>query len=320
MNIIISFAGLETSQSGTPYALRHLAGSTILGHILVQLLDISFKKLILILDSGEEQVQGWIRRNIPDLTLQTLLVVDSNDPITALYNRKSVLDSEPLLFISGNYITEVNYSDLISSAADASCLLQSEQDSIPAEELKIDEAGFIALEGDYAVRWAGSCWFRQGTDLFLALDTAQDQRYDCLGPTLFNMIGQGLRISTRRVVYCLDTRSVESMLYANALLLRLNYGTQDAIERSYAEDFTVLPPVFLHETAVIENSVIGPFVNLEANASVRNSIIRNTLIGKGTQISDAILDKSLIGDNAVIAGHSSTLIAGDGAKIKIRNK
>ena len=103
----------------------------------------------------------------------------------------------------------------------------------------------------------------------------------------------------------------------NASLATTAKGTQDAIERSYAEDFTVLPPVFLHEAAVIENSVIGPFVNLEAHAVVRNSIVRNSLIGTKTEITKAILSDSLIGNNVQITGHSSTIIADDGDKFLI---
>ncbi len=107
------------------------------------------------------------------------------------------------------------------------------------------------------------------------------------------------------------------MLHANARLLRLAHGSQDAIERSYAEDFTVIPPVFLHETAVIENSVIGPFVNLEAHAAVRDSIVRNSLIGIRTEIADAILADSLIGDDALITGRISRLTAADGAIVNL---
>jgi hypothetical protein len=51
---------------------------------------------------------------------------------------------------------------------------------------------------------------------------------------------------------------MEGLLFANARLLGLGYGSEDAVERSYVEDFTVIPPVFLHETAEIENSVVGP--------------------------------------------------------------
>ncbi len=318
MNIIISFAGLESSQSSTPFALRRLAGSTILGHILALLLDLPVEKLILVVSSGLEQVERSVRESLPDLSLHMVLVEDANDPITSLNECRALLDSEQLLFVSGSYIAEAEYAALISSEAGASCLIQGEQDAVLTELLAVDDNGFLtAAEGEDRVRWAGSCWFRHGTDLVKALDAVDSQRNYSLGSLLSHLAAQGVQISTKQAFYCLDTRSVESMLHANARLLWLDHGTQDAIERSYAEDFTVLPPVFLHETAVIENSVIGPFVNLEAHAAVRNSIVRNSLIGIGTEITDAILHDSLIGDDAVITGLKSTVIADDGAIVKL---
>jgi glucose-1-phosphate thymidylyltransferase len=318
LNIIISFAGLESSQSSTPFALRRLAGSTILGHILTLLLELPVEKLILIVSGGMEQVERSVRENLPDISLHMVLVEDANDPITALKECKAVLDSEQLLFVSGTYIAEAEYLALISSQDDASCLIQGEQDAVPAEVLTVDDNGFLmAAEGKNRVRWAGSCWFHHGTDLFEALEAMDSQRNYSLGSLLSHLAAHGVQISTKQAFYCLDTRSVESMLHANARLLWLDHGTQDAIERSYAEDFTVLPPVFLHETAVIENSVIGPFVNLEARATVRNSIVRNSLIGTGTEVTNAILDNSLIGDGAVITGLKSVVIAADGAIVNL---
>ena len=314
MNIIISFAGLETGHDSKPYALRRLAGSTILGHVLTLLLDLPIQKLIVVVSSGKEPVEKWVRENVSDPSLHMVLVEEAADPVSALNECGALLDSGQLLFVSGNYIAEADYLGLISSHAGASCLVQTEQDGIPAEAIPVDETGFFKAEGNIQVRWAGSCWFRHGTDLAKILD---GRRVSGLGSMLSQLADQGIQISTRQAGYCLDTRSIESMLHANARLLRLDYGSQDAIERSYAEDFTVLPPVFLHETAVIENSVIGPFVNLEAHASVQNSIVRNSLIGTGTQITDAILDNSLIGDDAVISGLKRAVIAGDGAIVNL---
>lgn len=321
MNIIISFAGLENRQSQAPYALRRLAGSTILGHILARLLDLSIKRLVLVVDSDMEKVERWVRTHAPTLPLQMILAEDAKDPVTGLNKCRAVLDANQLLFISGSCVTGTTYQDLVSLEDGASCLIQAEQDEAPAEILPVDEAGFLTLEESARrVRWAGSCWFRHGTDLVEALDSLRGQKGYGMESLLIQLSQQGLRISTWQTRYCLDTHTVENMLLANARLLHLDYGTQDAIERSYAEDFTVLPPVFLHETAVIENSVIGPFVNLEAHAKVRNSIVRNSLIGTGSEIIDAILENSLIGDDARIIGRKSTVIAADGEDVMLFNE
>jgi glucose-1-phosphate thymidylyltransferase len=99
--------------------------------------------------------------------------------------------------------------------------------------------------------------------------------------------------------------------------LGLGYGTPDAIERSYAGDFTVIPPVFLHETAVIERSVIGPYASIEAQAVIKDSIIRNSQIDAGAQIENCILDAALVGERTHIKGQSLKLFVGDDVNIKL---
>lgn len=318
LNIIISFAGLKSSQSSAPYALQRLAGSTILGHILVFLFDLQIDKLTLLVGSGREQVQDWMQQHLPDIAVSVLLVEEADDPVSGLQASQSALDSTPTLFVSGNYVIEADYPDFILCEANASCLVQAEQDSTPSALLGIDEAGFLTAAADAReVTWAGSFYFRSGLDLGKALDAMDRQGSRGVEGLLSQLAAQGAEILTKQAVHCLKIQSNEDLLHANAWLLRIDHGSQDAIERSYAEDFTVLPPVFLHETAVIENSVIGPYVNLEAEAKVQNSIICNALIGSGAEISDAVLTDSIIGDNSIIKGRKHIVMADDGEVIEL---
>jgi hypothetical protein len=101
------------------------------------------------------------------------------------------------------------------------------------------------------------------------------------------------------------------LLQANARLLGLGSGSDDAVERSYTEDFTVLPPVYLHESAIIDGSVIGPYTSVEAGATIRSSIVSNSIVGGGAQISNVILDNSIIGDGATAAGPAQTFLLAD---------
>ena len=116
---------------------------------------------------------------------------------------------------------------------------------------------------------------------------------------------------------CLVTRTAEDLLFTNARLLGLGYGTEDAIERSYTEDFTVLQPVFLHDTAVIENAVVGPFVNVEAGAKIRDSVVRDSLIGQETTIEDVVLDGSLIGARAHLKASGQALFVEDDEELSL---
>jgi glucose-1-phosphate thymidylyltransferase len=66
--------------------------------------------------------------------------------------------------------------------------------------------------------------------------------------------------------------------------------------------------VFLHETAVIEYSVIGPFTNVEAGARISSSVVRNTLLGRDSAVENVVLDGSIIGSHARVEGAGVALI------------
>lgn len=103
----------------------------------------------------------------------------------------------------------------------------------------------------------------------------------------------------------------EWLLEANARLLGLGSGSQNAIERSYVEDFTVLPPVYIDDSALVFGSVIGPYTSVEAGARINNSIVSNSIIGANATIDNILLDSSLIGQAAVVNGCAETLSLGD---------
>jgi hypothetical protein len=103
----------------------------------------------------------------------------------------------------------------------------------------------------------------------------------------------------------------ELLLHTNARLLGLGSGSEDAIERSYVEDFTVLPPVYLADSAVVSGAVIGPYTSVEAGATIRNSVVSNSIVGANSQISHMILDSAVIGDGARVNGRAERLLVGD---------
>ncbi len=322
LNVIISFAGLEDRQeiikSKRPFALQPLAGSTILGHILERLQDVQVQSYIIGLNAGAEHIEEWAKQFLSEGLLRVVTVENASTPVMALRSFAGFIDDGPMLFVSGSFITEADYTALVCSRADVACLVQDDQGIIPAENWSVDDAGFYTSSRvGHEVYWAGSCWFRSGSDFLAAvtnLDTAGVSGVTALLSLLYE---QGSKIATYKADTCLATDSPARLLHANLRLMQLGYCSEDAIERSYAEEFTVLPPVFLHETAVIDNAVIGPFVNLEADAVVRNSVVSNSLIGAGAQVTNMVLDSSLIGDRAQVSGRKQAVMVGDDSQLKV---
>ena len=85
-------------------------------------------------------------------------------------------------------------------------------------------------------------------------------------------------------------------------------NTETACKRS---GVTLIPPVFIHETARIESSVIGPHVSIGPECELKQSIISNSILEEGTHVEEMILEDSLIGRNVHLRGQPVRLNLGD---------
>jgi glucose-1-phosphate thymidylyltransferase len=114
-----------------------------------------------------------------------------------------------------------------------------------------------------------------------------------------------------------DAGSPDAILQTNARLLSVGYASQDALERSYSEGFTVVPPVFIHPTADIEASVIGPYASIDAGVHITNAVVRNSIIDTEAEINNCILDSALVGEKAKITGRGKGLFVGDNSYVDL---
>jgi glucose-1-phosphate thymidylyltransferase len=125
----------------------------------------------------------------------------------------------------------------------------------------------------------------------------------------------GLRMHTHEVEIWLDAGTPEDVLKTNAYLLE--HGHDNSREAARRSNVTIIPPLYVHPEATIENAVLGPFVSIGKECQVRNSILRNTILEAGATVSDTVLEDSLIGQKASMHGKPVRLNAGDHTQIKI---
>jgi glucose-1-phosphate thymidylyltransferase len=79
----------------------------------------------------------------------------------------------------------------------------------------------------------------------------------------------------------------------------------------------VIPPVSIDPTALIERSVVGPYASIAAGAVVRDSIVRDSILNADAKVEGSLLDRSLIGEHAVVRGYFQKLNVGDSSEIEI---
>jgi glucose-1-phosphate thymidylyltransferase len=325
VNVIVSYAGLGEElgilTKDRPYPLLRLAGGTIIGHVLTLVGDVLNSRLILLVEKGAEPITQLVKEAFPNVQLTMVEIEEGSGPLTAVIQCKQHIDFGETLLAFGNYLVEADYHTFVNTHADVACFTIGDADGEIENPLFVSDNGYLTAEKNATrVKLAGVLWFRQGTNLINMLEAILSRENDSLPGLSSGLVRQDREIKSQAAYNCLDTRSTVDLLHANARLLGLGYGSEDAIERSYAEDFTALPPVFIHESAVIENSVIGPFANIERAAVIRGSIVRNSLVGVETQVEDTILDSSIIGDRVRIKGHTSSLIVGEASHLEIKYK
>ncbi|MDJ0756638.1 MAG: hypothetical protein QNJ45_24095 [Ardenticatenaceae bacterium] len=114
--------------------------------------------------------------------------------------------------------------------------------------------------------------------------------------------------SAEKIFPLLDnTGSNEALLMASRRLLSIGYSSSDALERSYTEEFAVIPPVYIDPEAEIYTSVIGPYAAVGPGALVENAVIRQSVIAGGSQVSEILLEDSYIAANSRLSGQFNQL-------------
>jgi glucose-1-phosphate thymidylyltransferase len=95
----------------------------------------------------------------------------------------------------------------------------------------------------------------------------------------------------------------------------LNNHRDNSAEAMKRPDVLIVPPVFIDPTATVEESIIGPNVSLGARCSVKQSIIRNSILEEDADIIGVHLQDSLVGRSARVQRKAGVINAGDDTEI-----
>jgi glucose-1-phosphate thymidylyltransferase len=332
MKVIIPLAGFGTRMRPHTWSrakpLLNVAGNTIIGHLLNLMADITTEEVIFVVGYKGDEIEAWIREHYPHLNAHFVVQEEALGQAHAIWMCRDFLDEGEVLVAFGDGIVDARYTEIAEPGVDGVILVQEMEDPRTFGVVVTDENDVVhdfiekpsTMEHKQVL--AGIYWFKNGRTLHNAIQTIieQDRRTKgefYLVDAYHVMLEQGAVIKAKPTVFWLDAGKPDFMLSTNQKLLALGYGTDDAIDRSYAEDFTALPPVFLHETAVIDQCVIGPFVSIEAGATVKNSVIRNSIIDAGAYIENCVLDGALIGENARIIGQPKAMFIGDNSNVEV---
>ncbi len=102
-----------------------------------------------------------------------------------------------------------------------------------------------------------------------------------------------------------DVGTIDRWLKANQWMLKQHGSSTDAeFLDEKPNNNVIIPPVVIGDNCTIEDSVIGPYVSIEANTIIKKSIVRNSIILKGCHIENMPYEitDSILGERTKLFG------------------
>lgn len=155
----------------------------------------------------------------------------------------------------------------------------------------------------------GVYYFKEGKDLHKELDYLIDNKiikggeYQ-LPDALRRLTEKGKKFKPGKVEEWLDCGNKEVTVHTNQRVLEFDYKKNIPLIHSSVklEETIIIHPCYIGEGVEILNSVIGPHVSIGENSKVSNSIIKNSILQKNTEILNANIQNSMVGNFAKFNG------------------
>ena len=332
MKVIILLAGFGTRMRphtwSRPKPLLRVAGNTVVGHVLDQMQDVTTEEVIYVVGYKGDEIENWIRENYSHLDNHFIVQEQALGQAHAVWLCKDFLDDTDVIVAFGDGVIDADYAKLRRPDIDATFLVKEIDDPRRFGVAVLNEAGFVTelIEKpptkEHKLAIAGINWFRNGRQLFEATDTIIQSGRKTLGEYFMVdayqvLLEEGARIRTQLLNQWEDAGTPQAILQMNARLLSTGNASYEVMEQGFVENFAVVPPVYVHPTAEITESVIGPYASIDANVKVSHSVIRSSIIDPGATITKCVLENTLVGENAEVTGRADTLFVGDDSKVDL---
>jgi glucose-1-phosphate thymidylyltransferase len=323
MNAIIPVAGigkrLRPHTLSVPKALLMVGGKPIIGHILDKLKPLKLNRIIFIVGYMGDKIREHVGENYNF----DAVYVEQKEQLGlghAIWLSKEFTENEPCIIVYGDTIFDGTIP--VDLTVDGLIGVKSVDDP--------RRFGIVELENGFIKKLiekpeqpisnltiVGVNLIRNSRLLFESLDHIIEGEKRTSGEfqltdALDLMVSNGARFKTFPIDKWFDCGKVETLLSTNRELLL----TQEfkGVGQRY-KDCTIVPPVFIHESAKIKNSTIGPDVSIDRDSNIKNSTVSDSIINQGARVEDSRLSRSVVGANTVVKGVSGVLNIGDFSEV-----
>lgn len=332
LKVVIPMAGLgkrlRPHTWSKPKQLISVAGKTALDHVLDSLstLPETFDvELINIVGYLGDQIEDYIGAKYPDLEAHYVIQEEPRGQSHAIKLAQEYLGG-PMLMIFADTLIETDLSFLADEEVGGIAWVKPVPDPRRFGVAVIDDEGKVTQliekpenkRNNLAI--VGFYYFQSSEDLLTAIDEQMVREVQLKGEyyladAINIMIENGLQMRTELVDIWLDAGTPEALIETNRYLLQ--HGLDNISELDKFPDTVVVPPVYIHPSAKVERSIIGPCVSIGANCRVEQCIIRDSILEDEAETAGVILQDSLVGRSAQITRGAGQINAGDNTIITL---
>lgn len=303
--VVIPAAGegrrLKPHTVTTPKPLLQVAGKPILGHIMDRLLPAGPAEVVVVVGAQGEQVASYLRSTYTC----PFRFVSQEDPRglgDAVGRAKPAFADEAILIVLGDTIVDLDMQEMVSP--DNLLAVREVPDPRRFGIVEMEAGRIVRLvekpekpKGNLAI--VGLYFLHDAQALFAAIDRLVTENQTTRGEyqltdALQLLLDSGVVMKPKPIDHWLDCGTRDAMIETNRHLLSRSGHFR------IRPDAVFLPPVFIHDSATIEHSVIGPNVSVGPDAEIRGSVIRDSIINARVTVEHSLLEGSILGEDSVV--------------------
>lgn len=327
MQVIIPMAGygkrLRPHTFSRPKPMLKVAGQPMLQLLLDSLQSIDIDEYIMIVGYLGEQIEEYVRANVKTkatFVTQHELIGQSH----AVHLAQEHL-SGPCLLVFADTLFEADLGAAIRTDADGVAFVKQIDDPRRFGVVELDKMDRVtrfvekptSMDNKNVV--IGLYYLKESQRMLQAIEKQMEAARMLKGEYFLTdafqlMVDDGADFRTAPVRTWLDCGKPETMLETNRYLLEHGHDNSAAVS---APGVAIIPPVNVAPTARLARSVIGPHAVIGANCTVEDSIIRDSIVDDGARVTGALLEHSLVGCQAVLAGRFQAVNVTDESSITL---
>lgn len=330
MKILLPVAGKGTRLRPHTHtkakSLVHVAGKTVLEHIISRLIHLDVDEYMFITDENSAQIREFMEQKFPSLPCRYIVQNEQKGPAHAVFLADAFIGKDDdLLIVFNDTIFDADLSCIAHLCADCAGLIYSKEVADYGRfGVNVVRDGFItamvekpdtpvsklAQVGLYYLK-DGPTFMKYLKQTIMAKDMVNGEYY--LPPVFMRMIKDGHTFKAPEIDAWLDCGKPETLLETNSYLLLGRHHIHGS-----SIDSVLIEPVHIEKGAVVRGCVLGPNVSVAAGSVIESSIVKNSIINSESLIKNMILQDSILGDAVHLVSSARRMNIGDHSLIDMQ--